>query len=427
MEKETLKYVLTQNAAHALPSAVPRTLKLPLDARKVVTLVGIRRSGKTYLLYDTMRRLVDAGVDRRRLVYLNFEDDRLLPIRPQQLDLILRAHEELHPESAGQKKYLFLDEVQNASGWETFVRRLHDSEDVQIFLTGSSSHLLSRELATGLRGRSVSYEVFPLSFPEYLRFLGIEHEPYSRSSESRLAAALTDYLTSGGLPEIVLADVALRPRILKEYVDLVFYKDLLERYTLSNPQALRQLLKHCLSQPASLLNVHKLYNDFRSQGLSLSKDTLYHYVRCLEESYLIFLLAIADRSVRKQSINPKKLHIVDWALGFPFAPEARLDMGRRLETAVYLHWRREREDLAYLGGEREVDLVVGADRPQELINVALSLAETATWQREIEALVKAAPAAPHARRTLVAHESGGRAAPRGIDIVDAWRYLLGSA
>ncbi len=425
VHKETLKYILVQNDARRLPRSVPRALQLPIDIRKVITLVGIRRSGKTYLLYDTMRRLIEAGIDRRRLIYLNFEDDRILPIRTRQLDLILRAHEELYPDLAGQKKYLFFDEIQNAPGWETFVRRVDDTEDVQIFLTGSSAHLLSREIATGLRGRSISFEVFPLSFPEYLRFRDIVHEPYSRRSEARLAAASTEYLTTGGLPEIVLADATLRPRILKEYVDLVFYKDLLERHRLSNPQALRQLLKYCLAQPASLLNVHKLYNDFPSQGMSLAKDTLYHYVRCLEESYLLFLLPIADRSVRKQAVNPKKMHTIDWALGFPFAPETHIDIGRRLETAVYLHARREREDLAYVGLEREIDLVLGSERPQALINVVLSLTKDASWQREIDALQWAGQRMPGARRMLVTHERGGRAAPEGIQIVDAWQYLLG--
>jgi predicted AAA+ superfamily ATPase len=162
-----------------LPEAAPRTLQLPLDPAKVITLIGIRRTGKTYILYETMGRLESQGVDRRQIVYLNFEDDRLLPIKTRELDLILQAHAELYPEFATRKKYIFFDEVQNAPRWETYVRRLHDTEEAQIFLTGSSSHRLAREMAAGLRGRSVSYEVFPLSFAEFLAFNGVKHEPYS--------------------------------------------------------------------------------------------------------------------------------------------------------------------------------------------------------------------------------------------------------
>lgn len=424
MDGETLKYVLSANAARRLPETAPRALRLPLDSTKVVTLIGIRRSGKTYLLYDTMRRLEALGIERRRMIYLNFEDDRLLPVKVRELDLILRTQDELFPEAIGQRKYLFLDEVQNVRGWEVYVRRLLDSEDIRIFVTGSSSRLLARELATSLRGRSIAYEVFPLSFPEFLQFSHIEYERYSRESESRMVAALDSYLQIGGLPEVVLADPLLRPRILKEYVDLVFYKDLVERYRISNPPLLRQLLKHCLGQPAALLSAHKLYKDFRSQGFELSKNTLYRYLDHLEESYVAFLLPIADRSVRKQAINPKKLHAIDWALGYPFVPEQTIDIGRKLESAVFLHWRRRREDLGYFGGDREIDLVVNADRPQVLVNVALSITQPSAWEREISALAAAAVRAPKAQRILVAHNAPLREPPSGIKIVEAWRYLL---
>lgn len=425
MDKETLKYVLAQSAARPLPPAIPRALQLPLDSRKVVTLVGIRRSGKTYLLHETERRLEVQGVDRRRMLYLNFEDDRLLPIHSAELDLILRAHEELYPDLAEQKKYLFLDEVQNAPGWEAYVRRLHDTEDLSIFVTGSSSHLLARDLATGLRGRSVSFEVFPLSFAEFLAFRGLEHEPYSRASEGRMAAALEDYLKTGGLPEVVLADDLLRPRILKEYIDLVFYKDLVERHAVANPMVLRQLLRHCLGHPASLFNVHKLYQDFRSRGIALSKDTLYHYVGYLEEAFVVFLLPVAERSLRRQAVNPKKLHAIDWALAYPFVAEPAVDIGKKLETAVFLHWRRQREDLAYLGGMHEIDLVVNPSRPEQVINVAYSVSRAETWSREIAALESGGLKFPRASRVLVAHERGNRKPPRGIRVHDAWKYLLG--
>lgn len=424
MDKETLKYVLAQSERRPWPEATPRALRLPLDSRKVVALVGIRRSGKTFLLYETVRRLEAQGVDRRRILYLNFEDDRLDPIQAGELDLILRAHEELHPEVAGQKKYLFFDEVQNAPSWEAYIRRLHDTEDAQIFVTGSSSHLLSREIATGLRGRSVSFEVFPLSFPEFLAFRGLKHEPYSRTSESRMVAALGDYLTTGGLPEVVLAEEALRPRILKEYVDLVFYKDLVERYDVANPKVLRWLLRHCLGHSASLFNVHKLYQDFRSQGLRLSKDTLYNYLGYLEDSFLVFLLPVSERSLRKQAVNPKKLHAVDWALAYPFVAEPSIDEGKKLETAVFLHWRRQREDLGYLGGEREIDLVVNRDRAEQLINVTLSVSRNETWERELSALEWAAARFPRVPRVLVCLEQSARKPPAGIQIAAAWKYLL---
>jgi hypothetical protein len=338
-----------------------------------------------------MRRLEARGVDRRQLIYLNFEDDRLLPIDVRELDLILRAHDGLYPECSGRQRYVFFVEVQGVPSWETYLRRLHDTEDARLFVTGSSSPLLSRELATGLRGRSVSFEVFPLSFAEFLRFRGLEHVPYSRASESRMASALEDYLKKGGLPEVVLADELLRPRILKEYVDLVFYRDLVERYGVGNPPLMRLLLRQCLGHPASLLSIHKLYQDFRSQGQALSKDTLYTYLGYLEQSFIVFPLPVAERSLRKQAVNPKKMHT---------------------------------EDLGYLAGEREVDVVVNRDRPEQLINVAYSVTAPRTWAREIAALEQGAARFPQAKRLLVAHEHATRKPPAGIQVMDAWRYFL---
>lgn len=424
MEKESLKHVLSEGTSGKIPATMPREIVLPLDTRKITTLVGIRRSGKTSLLYDTMQRLAAQGVDRRQMIFLNFEDDRLMPLKSRELDMILPAHFELYPEMAERKKYIFFDEVQNAPGWEPYVRRLHDTQDAQIFLTGSSSHLLSRELSTSLRGRTICYEVFPLSFAELVRFRGLRHDTCSPVSDSRMAAALTNYLATGGLPEAVLAKPEVRGKILREHIDVLFYKDLVDRCTIANPAVLRQLIRQCLGQPASVLTAHKVYKDLQSQGYAVSKDSLYRYLHCLEESYIIFLLPVAERSVRKQAVNPKKLHPVDWTLGYPFVPQPLIDVGHKLETAIYLHWRRQREDLGYLNGDREVDLVVNPERPELLINVAFSVAAASTYEREIAALEWGGARMPQARKLLIVHDKPERAPPKGIEVIEAWRYLL---
>ncbi|PWU13621.1 MAG: ATPase [Verrucomicrobia bacterium] len=422
MDKERLKYVLKEGEELPLPSMHPRALKLPLNSGKVLVLVGIRRSGKTFMLLDVMRQLLAQGVERGQIIQLSFEDDRLQPLRAGQLDLILHAQAELHPDLVGKPRYFLFDEVQNAPGWERFVRRLQDTRAGAVFLTGSSSRLLSREIATGLRGRCLSYEIFPLSFPEYLAFRGLRHEPYSTSSDAVMAAALDDYLQTGGMPEVVLAEEALRPRMLREYTDLVFYRDLLERHRLSNPEVLRELMRYCLAAPACLFNPHRLYLDLRSRGLAVGKDTLYRYLGHMEEAYLIFLLPVAERSARKRAMAPKKLHVVDWSLGYSYQPGPMIDRGRRLENAVFLHHRRQREDLGYVAGPAEIDLVVGLDGAEAWINTAWSLSDEDTWQRELRALQR--PGGP-TTRVLVARETAGRVAPQGTRIIEAWRYLAG--
>lgn len=425
MNKETLKYILA-SALERPPSRVTaRDLRPPLDSGKPVVLLGIRRCGKTFILYETMQRLVAKGVDPRCLIHLNFEDDRLLPIRADELDLILRAHAELHPDVAGRRRYLFLDEVQNAPGWEPYVRRLQDTENIRIFLTGSSSCLLQRNIASAMRGRSVSFEVFPLSFSEYLRFRNIEWKRYSPASEARVSAALDDFLQTGGFPEVVLAHPALRLKILKEYMDLIIYKDLLERYSLDNPHLARLMLRQFLSHPASFLTVHKLHKDLSSQGIRVSKNTLYEYLDHMVESYIIFSVPKHSRSVRKQAVNPRKVYTVDAALSRVFAPDAMLDRGRKLENAVYLHFRRREEEVFYDANSAEVDFVIGLTRPSLIVNVAYSLNDPATLKREVESLRWAKSKHPTGGPLLIAHELPSRLRITNIRTEPAWQFLLG--
>jgi predicted AAA+ superfamily ATPase len=241
------------------------------------------------------------------MLYLNFEDDRLQPIREGDLDLVLRSFRELYPDSVGDKVYLFLDEVQSAPGWELWARRLHDTENIEIFVTGSSSQLLARDLSTALRGRSITLEVFPLSFKEFLTFRSIPVIAASADNESLLRSAVVEYLEWGGFPEIVLADEAMRPLILEEYTSLMLYRDILERYGVRNEKLMRELLRHAFRNTASLLNVSKLHRDLASQGYQVSKNTLFEYLGYLEDAFLVFLLPIQEASIRTTPKNSMSL------------------------------------------------------------------------------------------------------------------------
>src|SRR5208337_1703662 len=380
MISDSLKYVLRQFADRSLPACKVRELVLPLGTSKVIGLAGVRRSGKTFLFFDTIQRLTAQGIDRRQIVYLNFEDDRLYPIKAEDLDLVIRCWHEVFPEMVGRHKYLFLDEVQNVAGWERWVRRVCDTEDIEVFVTGSSSHLLTRDLATALRGRSITFEVFPLSFREYLSFRGIDAVPYNADSESRIRHELELYLLWGGFPEIVLADETVRPLILEEYASLMLYRDVVERYGVRNEKLVRELLRHSFHNTASLLNVSKLHRDFTSQGLAVSKNTLYEYLDYLEDSFLIFLLPRRESSLRKQAHNPKKLHVIDTGLIAAFQAFPSRDLGRKLETVIFLENRRRRKDLFYYANGSEVDLCDGEG--EFFVNTCWSLTEQDTLRRE---------------------------------------------
>lgn len=423
MTSDNLKYVLKQFVDRALPACRPRELVLPTGTGKVIGLAGVRRSGKTFLFFDAIRRLVEQGVERRRIVYLNFEDDRLQPIKAADLDLVLRCLRELFPEVSGQRLYLFLDEVQNVPGWERWARRLQDTENVELFVTGSSSQLLSRDLSTALRGRSITLEVFPLSFREYLAFRDIPIVQASADNESRLRAALETYLQWGGFPEIVLADETLRPLILEEYTSLMLYRDVVERYGVRNEQLMRELLRHTFRNTASLLNVSKLHRDFTSMGFTVSKNTLFEYLSYLEDAFLVFLLPKQEHSVRKQAHNPKKLHVIDPGLVAAFKAYPGRDMGHKLETAVFLHQRRRRKDLFYYADVAEVDLCDGEGAL--FINTCWNLGELETLQREMGSMALGRTRWPKASGKLLYHEYAS-GVEKGIPQAEpAWRFLIG--
>ena len=420
MNRESLKFVLHQGTERELPEARPRALEIPLDPPKVVTLTGVRRAGKTFLMFETIRRLLEAGVDRRAILYLNLSDDRLYPIELRDLDEILPAHAELYPQVAGETRYLFLDEVQEVAGWERYVRRVYDTEGVRVFVTGSSSRLLTRDLAPALRGRSIGYEVFPLSFPEYVAFRGLAYREYSRESEAELRNALEAYVQWGGMPELVLADDSLRPLILQDYAALLFYRDIVERYSVRNEHLMRMLLQFCAARPAMLLSVHKLHRDLTSRGVSASKNTLYEYLEYLEDAYLVFRLPRHERSVRKQEQNPKKVYVIDPALSRAFTAAPRADRGAWLENLVFLHLRRRTRDLFYDSNGHEVDLVAPGPDAVDFYDVTWSLEDPVTPRREAASMAFGTDRYPSGRRHLIAHETG-----KVAEAEAAFRFLLG--
>lgn len=422
MNKKSIKSVLQQFAERDLPVVRDRDYEIPTDSGKVVALIGSRRVGKTFLMFQVMRNLLARGIDKRRIVYINLEDDRLYPIDAQELDLILRGHLELWPELVGQRCYLFLDEVQNVTGWERYVRRIHDTENFSIFITGSSSALLQKDMASAMRGRSITYEIFPLSFAEFLRFRGLVHKPYSAASESLMAHAFREYIDWGGFPEVVLADPTLKPMILQEYASLMLHRDLIDRYQVRNERLMHLMLKHCASHTASLMSVNKLFHDFTSQGLKTSKATLYDYMGMLQDSFIVLGCPKYDPSMRRQLQAPQKLHLIDPGLARVYRPDSEKDIGHRFETAVFLNLRRTYRDICYYRNGFELDMCWGEGAG--FVNVAWEMESSDTVTRESRAILKGVELWPDAKATLV-YGSASRLDPElNPFAVEGWRYML---
>ena len=415
-----------------LPRVTRRNLFLPGLPGKADVVVGMRRSGKTFFLYQQIAERVASGTDRGRLLYLNFEDERLLPLTAADLSRIPEAFYRRTPANRDHLCWFYFDEIQNVPGWETFVRRLLDTEKVALVLTGSSARLLSREIATSLRGRSLSTEIFPFSFAESLRHEGLdlpETWPPGAKVRSLLEHRFAQYLESGGFPEVQGIPQDLRVRVLQEYVDVVIFRDVVERHGVDNLPALRYLERRLLSSPAGKFSVSKLFNDLKSQGMRVGKDTLYEYLDHLEDSFLLSTVEIASASLRVRQVNPRKCYPADPALSAALSFRASGDLGHLLETAVYLELRRRGRSMSYVatGSGYEVDfLAEGPGGTRELIQVCADLESPGTRQRELRALEEGMQetACENAILVTLSEEGSVAVAGRPVRIIPAWRWLL---
>ncbi|HFC96828.1 MAG TPA: ATP-binding protein [Thermosulfurimonas dismutans] len=387
--KEILKTIIREFHLEELPSFVPRDLRLPLSSGKIITLIGPRRAGKTYLFYQHLSELLRKGVPKERILYLNFEDERL-DFTPQTLDLILQAYRELYPEIELREVYFFFDEIQNAPEWERFVRRIYDRYSRNIFLTGSNSKLLSQEIATSLRGRTLKYEIYPLSFREFLRFKEFDFDPrrdfYHPQKRARLLSFFEEYLLFGGFPEIVFLPRELKFKTLQEYFEVMLYRDLAERYQIRDTLVLKYFLKRLIENTAKPLSVHKIYNELRSQGLKVGKDTLYRYLEYAETVFLVKLLRKHYRSVVKTELGERKIYPVDqgWikALRYLGAEER----GVLLETVVFKELFVLGEEIFYYSGRGECDFILNG---KTALQVCYDFSKEETLKREVRGLKKA--------------------------------------
>ncbi len=374
-----------------LKGMVERTSKFPDAPNKIKIAIGMRRTGKTYFLYQTVLKLLNEGVDRSSILYVNFEDDRLLPLNEQKLAKLVDAFYSLHPENHEKKCYLFLDEIQNVENWPIVIRRLHDSKNVEIFLTGSSAKLLSKEIATSLRGRSLSVEIWPYSFEEFIRAkkLEMDRSLYDKKTLDILAKVFLQYLSEGGFPEVTSFNQDVRHQILQDYLDIVIYRDIIERHNIKNPTLIKHMILSMVYNVSKPFTINKFYNSLKSQGYQIAKDNLYEYADHIEDAYLAFSVPIFDKSIRKISVNPKKIYAIDPGMARAITLDYENDLGRLFENIIYLDLKRLGCNVNYyLTQERfEVDFLVQTPRGQKkLFQVAWTVEDAKTLAREERAL-----------------------------------------
>ena len=439
VDKNLLKIIIKEFHEGLLPEVYPRDLELPARPEKIIALTGPRRSGKTYLLFGMIRKLLDQGIPPEQIVYMNLEDPRLRPFEAADFEVFYEAYRELYPKtvlSAGFKGYLFLDEIQTARRWELGVRRLFETRKFHIFITGSSSKLMSYDIATELRGRALTYELFPFSFKELLTARGIQFDEESQFSSARfsLASAFEEYLNYGGFPEVILAGSDEQKfRILQSYLETMFLRDLVERYAIRNQMVLREMVKHLVNSTATQFSVSGFYKWIKTV-YPVTKRTLLNYLGYLEDSRLFIMLRRLTASLKEQVLSPKKVYLVDVGLKEVFGVGPSRDTGRRLENVVAIELMRRRVrnprmDIFFWkdSRKREVDFVV-TERGQvkELVQVCADMSNFKAKERELRALAEASDVLKCNNLRIITLEQGGEEniGKTKVKVIAARKWLL---
>jgi len=428
---ETLKSIILDFQEVHLETGVPRRLNVRAIPGKATVLIGVRRSGKSTFMFQLIQKLLDEGIPRENILYLNFFDDRLHPLRRENLALITEAYFSLYPEKKNvETVYCFFDEIQAASGWEPFVDRLMRTEKCQVYLTGSSARMLSKEIATQMRGRSLSWEIFPFSFREFLDYKEIDATgPLSSKKRLLVKKAFEEYWETGGFPEAVRVDRHLRVKIHQEYFHTILFRDLIERHDISHPRALIDLTHRLIDNTASPHTINRLSGYLKSLGHKVPKSAVSDYVEWLEDAYFLFPVEIFDPSLARRRTNPKKIYCIDHAMVKSVASGILVNSGHLLENMVFSALRRITPSIFYCRtkGGSEVDFIVQMeDRSWALVQVCESLADPGTRKREVMALAQAMAEHRLNSGTIVTRneEEVIQVGAGTIEVVPAWQFLL---
>jgi uncharacterized protein len=429
--RELLKSIIRDSQEIGLETGVPRRLKVEKVPGKATVCIGVRRCGKSTYLFQVMDRLLKEGVPRENILLLNFFDDRLHGLNSQNLGVITEAYYSLYPEKKNtQKVFCFFDEIQAVAGWEPFVDRLMRTELCEIYLTGSSARMLSKEIATQMRGRALSWEIFPFSFREFLDYRGIQSTgPMSTKKRLIIQKAFDDYFETGGFPEVLGLGRHLRLKIHQEYFHAILFRDLVERHDVSHPRSLTDLAHRLIDNTASHYTVNSLTGFLKSLAHKAPKQAVSDYLEWLEDAYLLFTVKLFDASLARQNTNPKKIYCIDHAMVTSIASGILVNSGHLLESLVFTALRRLSPAIFYYKTRsgREVDFTVELpDHSRMLVQASESRALPQTRKREMAALAEAMAELGLSTGTIVTrNESEKIDLPGGtIEVVPAWRFLL---
>lgn len=416
-----------------------RAESLPLEGRDIITIPGVRRCGKSSRMEIAVNGLLKRGVARENVLWIGFDDERFAQMKASELDLILEAYRELHPDTDLRDVWMFFDELPLVEGWELFVLRVYKSYCKHIFICGSNAHTLSKEMKSELRGWPLEFETWPLSFVEYCAFRGVDLKSHLEAKRAKVRLAFDEFNRMGGMPAVALTESrSLQYKRLQGYFDTMLLKDFVEHFGVKNPLVLRFFLKRVMAGIANPLSVNAIYGEVRAQGLKVSKDELYVWLQDACDIYLFVRVPKYSRSVAKQAAAQAKYYVVDNGLRNAVIPLQSDDDGKQLENSVFLELNRRRtgmETISYYQDRGECDFVISEDEAvRRLVQVTWDMSGTdersrATRNREINGLVEAAEALGCEDLSIVTHDEEAAIERDGhlIRVVPAWKWLAGAS
>ncbi|MFH7880471.1 MAG: ATP-binding protein [Candidatus Aenigmatarchaeota archaeon] len=422
-----LREVLLEWKEKELPRRIiKRELKIWMN-NHIVSIIGPRRAGKTYFMFQLIKELFEKNFTKENIVYLDFTDPR---IKKVSISEFLKEINYLFKDNI----FLFFDEIQELDNWSSFVRTLHNFQKYKIIISGSSSKLLSREISTELRGRCISFVLFPFSFKEFLdlKEFKIEKE-ISEAKIGKILGLLKEYIDFGGYPELILQEEKNKKLdIAKTYFDAIFFKDIIERFKIKNVALMDYFVRYCISNSSSYVSISKIENELKSIGLKISKKTLANYLKYAEEALFVFPIKRFSFKYRERAKYPVKSYLVD-NIYFQIEPRFSKDVGKKIENLVAIQLLKKKlegkvnEIFYFKSNDYEVDfLIKNGLEIKQLIQVTYASSKDEIERREIKALLKASEQLKCKNLLIITldYEDELNVQNKKIKCIPLWKWLI---
>jgi len=406
----------------------PLLIKRPITPHlttDVLAIIGPRRVGKTYFMYQLLQGILK-DTSKEEILFIDFEDNRLVGVDAHNVDEMFVAHKELFSKEV---KYLFFDEIQALPSWSHFIRKLHNQQKYIIIISGSSAGLLGKEIATELRGRYKSVFITPFSFKEFLKIKNVEYTPALEFSSQKgaLLKLFQEYFKDGGYPEIIKeSEKSEKRQKMNSYFQTIFYKDIVERHHITNYNILEHLMNYILNNVARVFSVTQFEKILKEMGLAVSKKTISLYLTYLAEAFFVYTIEEFSYSPKKRIMRPKKVYAIDNGLVTFLSSQFGPDLGRLLENGVLLELKRRGKEVYYFNDQRECDFIIKeGNNITQVIQVCYDF-QPHNQKRELQGLEGAMKTFKLQQGLLLTYDQEKRMEIEGtiIQVLPVWKWLL---